>query len=58
MNIDVIAEGLEALLQIEQIKSLQCEYDQGYLFLKTVERNQAQTLVESGQYTATAVPGI
>lgn len=54
----MIAEGLEALLQIEQIKSLQCEYDQGYLFLKTVERNQAQTLVESGQYTATAVPGI
>lgn len=58
MNIDVIAEGLETPLQVAQIKSLNCEYGQGYLFSKPVASSQARTLVERGQYTAPTVPGV
>jgi diguanylate cyclase (GGDEF)-like protein len=50
MNIDVIAEGLETPVQLAQIKSLNCEYGQGYLFSKPVESSEARTLVERGQY--------
>ncbi len=34
LGMDVVAEGVETLKQLAQIRSLRCEYGQGYLFSK------------------------
>jgi diguanylate cyclase (GGDEF)-like protein len=48
MNIEVIAEGLETARQLEQVRALQCDYVQGYLFSKPVGSSQARAFLESG----------
>ena len=45
LGIDAIAEGLETAEQLEQLKALQCEYAQGYLFSKPVDAEAAGFLV-------------
>jgi EAL domain-containing protein (putative c-di-GMP-specific phosphodiesterase class I) len=45
LNIDVIAEGVETVNQLTQIKSLNCEFGQGYLFSKPIGSDQAKTLI-------------
>ncbi len=46
LHVEVIAEGIETELQLEQIKSLNCEYWQGYLFSKPVASEQTWALIE------------
>ncbi len=46
MKIDVIAEGLETLIQVAQIKMLNCEYGQGHLFSKPVKSSEARFLFD------------
>jgi len=48
MNIGVIAEGLETANQLVQIKALNCEFGQGYLFSKPIPGTQALALIEGG----------
>jgi len=45
MNVDIIAEGVETEVQLAQIKSLNCEYWQGYLFFKPVDCEHAEALI-------------
>ncbi len=45
LAMDVIAEGVETYQEWEQLRSLQCEYAQGYFFSKPVERQVAQALL-------------
>ncbi|MDH5508534.1 MAG: EAL domain-containing protein, partial [Anaerolineae bacterium] len=45
LNIKVIAEGIETSEQLQQIKSLGCEYGQGYYFSKPLDRHDAETLL-------------
>jgi diguanylate cyclase (GGDEF)-like protein len=47
MNIEVVAEGVETASQFEQIKAMNCEYGQGYLFSKAMDSNAARALFES-----------
>lgn len=45
LAMDVIAEGIETSQNLEHLRSLQCEYGQGYFFSKPVDSNQAEELL-------------
>jgi EAL domain-containing protein (putative c-di-GMP-specific phosphodiesterase class I) len=44
---DVIAEGIETPQQLAQLRSLGCEYGQGYFFSKPVVPESAAALLRS-----------
>jgi EAL domain-containing protein (putative c-di-GMP-specific phosphodiesterase class I) len=45
LEMDVIAEGVETQEQLVQLRSLQCDYGQGYFFSKPVDRLSAGQLI-------------
>lgn len=45
LDMDVIAEGIETPQQQEQLRSLQCEYGQGYFFSKPLAQQAAEELL-------------
>lgn len=45
LHMDVIAEGVETEEQLRQLKTLQCEYGQGYYFSRPVEAKSAGELI-------------
>jgi EAL domain-containing protein (putative c-di-GMP-specific phosphodiesterase class I) len=45
LGLDVIAEGVETLDQLEQLKALGCEFGQGYLFSPPVEHAEAEAMM-------------
>ncbi len=45
MNMSVIAEGVETTKQLECLRSLHCDYGQGYLFSKPLEETQLLDLI-------------
>ena len=45
MGMQVIAEGIENSVQLEQLQALGCEYGQGYLFQKAVPADEAIALL-------------
>lgn len=45
LGLDVIAEGVETAKQLAQLKSLQCEYGQGYFFSRPLDSEPAGLLV-------------
>ncbi|HEY9402153.1 MAG TPA: EAL domain-containing protein [Pyrinomonadaceae bacterium] len=45
MGMEVVAEGIETLGQLNQLMELKCEYGQGYLFSKPVEAGAAEALL-------------
>ena len=47
LGMDVIAEGIETIEQLNLLRSLQCEYGQGYFFSKAVDSIAATLLIES-----------
>ncbi|VXD25335.1 Diguanylate cyclase/phosphodiesterase [Planktothrix serta PCC 8927] len=47
LNKDVVAEGVETAYQLAQLRSLGCEYAQGYFFLKPVPADIVTAFVES-----------
>ncbi|OYE04121.1 GGDEF domain-containing response regulator [Nostoc sp. 'Peltigera membranacea cyanobiont' 232] len=48
LNIDVIAEGVETLQQLAQLRAMKCKYAQGYFFSKPVDSKSIETLIASG----------
>jgi diguanylate cyclase (GGDEF)-like protein len=48
LGLHVIAEGIENSAQLEAMRSLECEYGQGFLFSKAVEPRQAEKLLLEG----------
>jgi EAL domain-containing protein (putative c-di-GMP-specific phosphodiesterase class I) len=42
---DVVAEGVETPEQIETLKSLGCEYGQGYFFSKPLDFQRAEQFI-------------
>jgi EAL domain-containing protein (putative c-di-GMP-specific phosphodiesterase class I) len=42
---DVVAEGTETLEEINYLKTLNCEFAQGYFFSKPVDSTAAQVLL-------------
>ncbi|MEH1942355.1 MAG: EAL domain-containing protein [Nostoc sp.] len=49
LGMSVVAEGIETVDQLVQLKLLQCQQAQGYLFSQPLEQEQARTLLASGQ---------
>ncbi|PSB09157.1 GGDEF domain-containing response regulator [Pleurocapsa sp. CCALA 161] len=45
LGMETIAEGVETLAQAEQLKSLNCEYAQGYLFAQPMTAEEAIALI-------------
>jgi diguanylate cyclase (GGDEF)-like protein len=46
LNLDVVAEGIESIHQLHQLKILGCEYGQGYLFSRPVSTEDAQAILD------------
>ena len=51
LNLDVIAEGIETEEQMNVLKSLSCEYGQGYFFSRPLPRDKAEALLVEGELT-------
>jgi diguanylate cyclase (GGDEF)-like protein/PAS domain S-box-containing protein len=47
LNMDVIAEGIENIAQLDQLKLLKCEHGQGYYFSRPLSREEAEKLIAS-----------
>ena len=47
IGVDVIAEGVETAEQLIQLRSLKCEYGQGYFFSKPLDSLAAETLIRA-----------
>jgi diguanylate cyclase (GGDEF)-like protein len=45
LGMDVVAEGVETNKQMYQVKSLKCDFGQGYLFSKPLDSQMAETLI-------------
>lgn len=45
LRLDVIAEGIETIHQLHQLRILGCEYGQGYLFSRPVPVEEAERLI-------------
>ncbi|MBD1844650.1 EAL domain-containing protein [Cyanobacteria bacterium FACHB-63] len=45
LGMDVVAEGVETMKQLTQLKALKCEYAQGYLFSEPVPQGDAEKLI-------------
>ena len=45
LNIDVIAEGIETIEQLAQLRTLECKYGQGYFFSKPLDTATATALI-------------
>jgi EAL domain-containing protein (putative c-di-GMP-specific phosphodiesterase class I) len=47
MGMSAIAEGIETTQQLNQLKTLGCDFGQGYLFSQPVEAQRATELIAS-----------
>ncbi|MEJ6483333.1 amino acid permease [Nostoc punctiforme UO1] len=45
LNMSVTAEGIETVEQLAQLKALQCDYGQGYFFLRPMESAEVEMLL-------------
>ena len=45
LDIDVIAEGVETIEQLTQLRTLECKYGQGYFFSKPLDTATATALI-------------
>src|SRR5213075_371714 len=48
LGIEVVAEGIETVSQLEKLRDLGCSYGQGYLFSRPVDRETAEQFLEHG----------
>jgi EAL domain-containing protein (putative c-di-GMP-specific phosphodiesterase class I) len=46
LNLSVIAEGIETVHQLHQLRVLNCEFGQGFLFSRPVPAKKAEELIE------------
>lgn len=50
LRMDVIAEGVETAEQLRQLQSLECEYSQGFLFSRPVDRQTTERLISNNSH--------
>ncbi len=48
LNMEVVAEGIETVSQLEKLRSLGCKTGQGYLFSRPIDRESVEQFLESG----------
>jgi diguanylate cyclase (GGDEF)-like protein/PAS domain S-box-containing protein len=46
LGLEVVAEGIETVMQLDQLKALGCEQGQGYYFSKPVDEESATELIQ------------
>lgn len=54
LGLDVVAEGIETIIQHDQLKALGCEHGQGYYFSEPVDKESATELIRkeaSGEFS-------
>ncbi len=56
LNLDVVAEGIETIHQLHQLRILGCEYGQGYLFSRPVPLDEAEKIVLEKSRWQTILP--
>lgn len=56
LNLDVVAEGIETIHQLHQLRILGCEYGQGYLFSRPVALEDAEKIVASKTRWQAVIP--
>ncbi|HJZ80450.1 MAG TPA: EAL domain-containing protein, partial [Pyrinomonadaceae bacterium] len=50
MGMDVVAEGVETLSQLAQLRKLNCQYGQGYLFSRPVDAESVNAMLAKGPH--------
>jgi diguanylate cyclase (GGDEF)-like protein/PAS domain S-box-containing protein len=48
LSLDVIAEGVENEIQLEELRRLDCDYGQGHLFHEALRAEEISRMIESG----------
>lgn len=56
LRLDVVAEGIETIHQLHQLRILGCEYGQGYLFSRPVPLEEADRLLEDRERWENIIP--
>ena len=56
LRLNVIAEGIETIHQLHQLRILGCEYGQGYLFSRPVPAEEAERLIEDKSRFVNTLP--
>ena len=49
LKVDVVAEGVETVEQLAQLRALDCEYAQGYLFAPPLDAEAADKLLSENR---------
>lgn len=49
LGMHVVAEGVETTAQLEQLKTLKCDFVQGYLFSKPLDKDEAEAFLAKGR---------
>ncbi|MGI8640856.1 MAG: putative bifunctional diguanylate cyclase/phosphodiesterase [Pyrinomonadaceae bacterium] len=57
LNLNVVAEGIETIHQLHQLRVLGCEYGQGYLFSRPVPVEEAEKLLNDKSRWQNIIPG-
>jgi diguanylate cyclase (GGDEF)-like protein len=58
MGMEVVAEGIETLSQLTQLRKLKCQYGQGYLFARPVDADSVSDwITKKPQWQETMFPG-
>jgi diguanylate cyclase (GGDEF)-like protein/PAS domain S-box-containing protein len=50
LSVDVIAEGIETVAQLTELRRLRCEYGQGYFFAQPLDSQAAEALIARSPY--------
>jgi diguanylate cyclase (GGDEF)-like protein len=50
LDLKVVAEGIESIRQLDELKSLGCEYGQGYLFSRPLAADMIEPLLHASEY--------
>ncbi|MGI8787075.1 MAG: putative bifunctional diguanylate cyclase/phosphodiesterase [Pyrinomonadaceae bacterium] len=56
LRLDVVAEGIETIHQLHQLRILGCEYGQGYLFSRPVPVEEAERLLDDSSRFENIIP--
>ena len=56
LRLNVVAEGIETIHQLHQLRILGCEYGQGYLFSRPVPVEEAERLIDEPSRFETVLP--
>jgi EAL domain-containing protein (putative c-di-GMP-specific phosphodiesterase class I) len=56
LRLNVVAEGIETLHQLHQLRILGCEYGQGYLFSRPVPVEEAERLIDDAARFENIIP--